>query len=227
MGGAGNSVGRFRILLAVLTTVVALGLLSAPAASAQESLAASCTPTLNTYEGAASGTWLFAQPFVSDLTGTLARGELELRDLSGAGDWIVQIRAAQPSISNPGELEPTAVVLASETLPDATYVTEGGDSLVSVVFANPPEVVAGGGYARSVTRPAATGANDLAVGAHSPTTECPHRTYVSTTSAGTNWSPSGTDLIFRVFVTVPLAPLAPPANPPATGGAPASCKGQQ
>src|SRR5436190_2116868 len=121
---------------------------AAPAA-AQESLAANCAPVLNTYQGA-TASHLFAQPFVSQLSGSLTRAELELRDLSGAGDWLVEIRSAQASVTYPGELEPTATVLASATVPDATNVTEGGDSRVSVAFPAPAAVVAGGGYAISV-----------------------------------------------------------------------------
>jgi Ca2+-binding RTX toxin-like protein len=220
---------RFALASLVAVIFAAFALASAPPAAAQESLAASCESTLNTYDGA-TGDKLFAQPFFSQLSGNLTRAEIQLRDLSGAGDWIVEIRAAQPSGTYAGEVEPTAAVLATATVADATNVPEGGDALVSVVFANPAAVVAGGGYAISITRPTSLGANDLAVGAHTPnTTECLHRSYVSI-NGGTTWAESGTDLIFRAFVTPP-SPVTPPSvtpsvTPPSTGVSSASCKGQ-
>jgi Ca2+-binding RTX toxin-like protein len=217
-GRAGRVIGRLSLASLAVAAFAASALASAPAAAAQESLGASCEPTLNTYEGE-TGDKLLAQPFFSQVSGTLTRAELQLRDVSGAGDWIVQIRAAQPSGTYAGELEPTATVLASATVADATNVPEGGDARVSVVFANPAAVVAGGGYAISITRPASLGANDLAVGAHSPTTECLHRSYVSS-AGGTTWSASGTDLIFRAFVT-PSSTVTS-----ASTGSSGSCKGQ-
>jgi len=219
-------VRRFSLAPLVAVAFVAFVLGSAPTAAAQESLAASCAPTLNTYEGQ-TGDRVLAQPFFSGLSGTLTRAELELRDFAGDGDWTVAIRAAQPSGTFAGELEPTATVLASATLLDAN-VPEG-DSLQSVVFANPAAVVAGGGYAISITRPAATEANSLAVGAHSPSTECLHRSYLST-NGGTSWFAASTDLIFRVFVPTPASdgpsPDAPQASTPPPDIPQASCKGQ-
>jgi RTX calcium-binding nonapeptide repeat (4 copies) len=217
-GTVGRLIRRSSFGPLAVATCAAFVLASAPTAAAQESLAASCEPTLNLYEGQ-TGDRLLAQPFSSQLSGNLTRAELELRDLSGSGDWIVQIRSAQPSGTFPGELEPTAVVLASATLPDAS-VPEG-DSLQSVVFANPAAVVTGGSYAMSITRPAATDPNSLAVGAHTPSTECLHRSYYST-NGGTSWTSLGSDLIFRVFVAPPVVTVTPPL----AGVSPASCKGQ-
>ena len=151
----------------------------------------------------------------SQLSGNLTRAELRLRNFSGDGDWIFQIRTAQPSGSFSGELEPTPTVLASATLPDAS-VPDGMDSTESVVFPSPAAVVAGGDYALSVTRPAATDANSLAVAAHSPHTDCPSRMYDSN-NGGTNWSGQDLDTIFRVFVTPPVpVPPVPPATPVTT-----------
>ena len=141
--------------------VCGVGDRGSPSAAAQETLAASCQPTENIFNGA-TGDNLFAQPFTSQLSGDLTRAELRLRNLSGTGDWIFQIRTAQPSISIPGDLEPTPTVLASATVPDAS-VPDGTDSTESVVFPNPAAVVAGGSYALSVTRPTATDPNSLAV----------------------------------------------------------------
>ena len=183
--------------------VVALG--GSPSAAAQETLAASCQPTENIFNGA-TGDNLFAQPFTSQLSGDLTRAELRLRNLSGTGDWIFQIRTAQPSISIPGDLEPTPTVLASATVPDAS-VPDGTDSTESVVFPNPTAVMAGGSYALSVTRPTATDPNSLAVSSHTPSTECPQRTY-SSNNGGMNWGSQNLDTIFRVFVTPPT--LTPP-----------------
>jgi Ca2+-binding RTX toxin-like protein len=218
---------RLALASLVALSFAAVMLARTPVAAAQESLAASCESMLNTYDGA-TGDRLFAQPFSSPLSGNLTRAEIELRDLSGAGDWIVEIRAAQPSAIYTGELEPTAAVLATATVSDATNVPEGHDARVSVVFTTPAAVVAGGGYAISITRPASLGANDLAVGAHTPeTTECPHRGY-SSINGGTTWGGLGTDLIFRVFVSPPPSAVTPPSvTPPPTGAPPASCKGQQ
>ena len=183
-------------------------------AAAQETLAASCQPTENIFHGA-TGDRVFAQPFSSQLSGNLTRAELRLRNFSGDGDWIFQIRSAQPSGSFSGELEPTPTVLASATLPDAS-VPDGMDSTESVVFPSPAAVVAGGDYALSVTRPAATDANSLAVAAHSPHTDCPSRMYDSN-NGGTNWSGQDLDTIFRVFVTPPVpVPPVPPATPVTT-----------
>jgi hypothetical protein len=182
-------------------------------AAAQETLAASCQPTENIFHGA-TGDRVFAQPFSSQLSGNLTRAELRLRNFSGDGDWIFQIRTAQPSGSFSGELEPTPTVLASATLPDAS-VPDGTDSTESVVFPSPAAVVAGGDYALSVTRPAATDANSLAVAAHSPHTDCPSRMYDSN-NGGTNWSGQDLDTIFRVFVTPPVPVVPVPPVPPAT-----------
>jgi len=187
--------------------VLALG--GAPSAAAQEMVAASCQPTENIFNGA-TGDHLFGQAFSPQLSGDLTRAELRLRNLSGTGDWIFQIRNAQPSGSIPGELEPGSTVLASATLPDAS-VPGGMDATASVVFQTPAAVVAGGDYALAVTRPTATDPNSLAVGAHSPSTaDCPNQTFGSS-NGGTIWVGQNLDTIFRVFVTTPAS--APPVTP--------------
>jgi len=210
-GGIGTRVRRFSLALFVAAGFLALALWGPPRAAAQESLAASCQATANTFNGVTGDTTLLAQPFTSQLSGGLTRAELRLRNFSGSGDWIFQIRTAQPSISIPGDLEPTPTVLASATLPDAS-VPHLTDSTESVVFPNPAAVVAGGGYALSVTRPGATDPNSLAVSSHSPSTECPELTY-SSINGGMNWSSQNLDVIFRVFVTppalIPPTPVAP------------------
>ena len=201
----GSRVRRFSLASFAAAGFVVLALGGSPSAAAQETLAASCQPTENIFNGA-TGDNLFAQPFTSQLSGDLTRAELRLRNLSGTGDWIFQIRTAQPSISIPGDLEPTPTVLASATVPDAS-VPDGTDSTESVVFPNPAAVVAGGSYALSVTRPTATDPNSLAVSSHTPSTECPQRTY-SSNNGGMNWGSQNLDTIFRVFVTPPT--MAPP-----------------
>ncbi len=201
----GRRVRRFSLASFAAAGFVVLALGGSPSAAAQETLAASCQPTENIFNGA-TGDNLFAQPFTSQLSGDLTRAELRLRNLSGTGDWIFQIRTAQPSISIPGDLEPTPTVLASATVPDAS-VSDGTDSTESVVFPNPAAVVAGGSYALSVTRPTATDPNSLAVSSHTPSTECPQRTY-SSNNGGMNWGSQNLDTIFRVFVTPP--PMTPP-----------------
>ena len=201
----GRRVRRFSLASFAAAGFVVLALGGSPSAAAQETLAASCQPTENIFNGA-TGDNLFAQPFTSQLSGDLTRAELRLRNLSGTGDWIFQIRTAQPSISIPGDLEPTPTVLASATVPDAS-VPDGTDSTESVVFPNPAAVVAGGSYALSVTRPTATDPNSLAVSSHTPSTECPQRTY-SSNNGGMNWGSQNLDIIFRVFVTPPT--LTPP-----------------
>ena len=201
----GSRVRRFSLASFAAAGFVVLAIGGSPSAAAQETLAASCQPTENIFNGA-TGDNLFAQPFTSQLSGDLTRAELRLRNLSGTGDWIFQIRTAQPSISIPGDLEPTPTVLASATVPDAS-VPDSTDSTESVVFPTPAAVVAGGSYALSVTRPTATDPNSLAVSSHTPGTECPQRTY-SSNSGGLNWGSQNLDTIFRVFVTPPT--LTPP-----------------
>ena len=207
----GRQARRFSLASFTAAGFVVLALGGPPSAAAQETLAASCQPTENIFNGT-TGDNLFAQPFITQLSGDLTRAELRLRNFSGTGDWIVQIRTAQASISMPGELEPTPTVLASATIPDAD-VPDGTDSTESVVFPNPAAVVAGGSYALSVTRPTATDPNSLAVSSHSPGTECPQQTY-SSTNGGMNWGSQNLDTIFRVFVTPPT--MTPPTvTPPA------------
>jgi hypothetical protein len=192
-----------------------LALAGSPSAAAQETLAASCEATENTFNGV-TGDTLLAQPFTSQLSGDLTGAELRLRNFTGTGDWIYQIRTAQPSISIPGDLEPTPTVLASATLPDAS-VPDGTDSTESVVFPNPAAVVAGGSYALSVTRPGATDPAGLAVSSHFPSTECPQRTY-SSINGGVTWGNQNLDVIFRVFVTPPMTTPPTPVAPVTTGG---------
>ncbi|HKB40402.1 MAG TPA: hypothetical protein VKD72_28490 [Gemmataceae bacterium] len=209
-----NGFARRLSLASCVTAGFALALGGVSTAAAQETLAASCQPTENIFHGA-TGDRVFAQPFSSQVSGNLTRAELRLRNLSGNGDWVFQIRTAQPSGSFSGELEPTPTVLASATLPDAS-VPDGMDSTESVVFTSPAAVVAGGDYALSVTRPAATDANSLAVSAHTPHTDCPSRMYDSS-NGGANWSGQDLDTLFRVFVTPP-APVVPvlPVTPGTT-----------
>ena len=209
----GRRVRRFSLASFAAAGFVVLALGGSPSAAAQEALAASCQPTENIFNGA-TGDNLFAQPFTSQLSGDLTRAELRLRNLSGTGDWIFQIRTAQPSISIPGDLEPTPTVLASATVPDAS-VPDGTDSTESVVFPNPAAVVAGGSYALSVTRPTATDPNSLAVSSHTPSTECPQRTY-SSNNGGMNWGSQNLDTIFRVFVTPPTMTPPTPVAPVTT-----------
>jgi hypothetical protein len=212
---AGSRVRRFSLASFAAAGFAVLALVGAPSAAAQETLAASCQPTENIFNGTTGGN-LFAQPFTSQLSGDLTRAELRLRNLSGTGDWIFQIRTAQPSISIPGDSEPTPTVLASATVPDAS-VPDGTDSTESVVFPNPAAVVAGGSYALSVTRPTATDPNSLAVSSHTPSTECPERTY-SSNNGGMSWGSQNLDTIFQVFVTPPT--LTPPTLTPPTPVAP-------
>lgn len=218
-GRTGSLVRRLSLTLLLAAGFAVLEFGSAPSAAAQEVLAASCQATENIFNGA-TGDHVFAQPFTSQLSGDLTRAELRLRNLSGTGDWIFQIRTAQPSVSIPGELEPTPTVLASATLPDAS-VPDGTDATESVVFASPAAVVAGGSYAVSVTRPTATDPNSLAVSAHTPSTDCPQRTY-SSTNGGTTWGSDDLDTIFRVFVTPPTSVTPATPFPPVT----ATCKGE-
>ena len=215
IGRTGRRVRRFSLASFAAAGFALSALGGPPSAAAQETLAASCQPTENIFNGA-TGDNLFAQPFTSQLTGDLTRAELRLRNLSGTGDWIVQIRTAQPSISIPGDLEPTPTVLASATVPDAS-VPDGTDSTESVVFPNPAAVVAGGSYALSVTRPTAIDPNSLAVSSHTPSTECPQRTY-SSNNGGMNWGSQNLDTIFRVFITPPT--MTPPTLTPPTPVAP-------
>jgi RTX calcium-binding nonapeptide repeat (4 copies) len=219
MKGRSGLVRRLSLGSFVALGLAMLALGGARGAAAQETLAASCQPTENIFHGA-TGDRLFAQPFSPQLSGDLTRAELRLRKVSGTGDWIFQIRAAQPSGSFPGELEPTPTVLASATLPDAS-VPDGTDSTESVVFPSPAAVVAGGAYALSVTRPTATDPNSLAVAAHTPDTDCPNRLYDSN-NGGANWTGQDLDTIFRVFVTTPAS--VPPVTPipPVT----ATCNGE-
>jgi len=208
-GRIGRRVRRFSLASSAAAAFAVLALAGSPSAAAQETLAASCQATENIFNGVTGDTTLLAQPFTSQLSGDLTRAELRLRNFSGTGDWIFQIRTAQPSISIPGDLEPTSTVLASATLPDAS-VPHLTDSTESVAFPNPAAVVAGGSYALSVTRPGATDPNSLAVSSHSPSTECPERTY-SSINGGMNWGDQNLDVIFRVFVTppTPTPPVAP------------------
>jgi hypothetical protein len=215
-GRIGRGVRRFSLASLAPAAFAVLALAGSPSAAAQETLAASCEATENTFNGV-TGDTLLAQPFTSQLSGDLTGAELRLRNFTGTGDWIYQIRTAQPSISIPGDLEPTPTVLASATLPDAS-VPDGTDSTESVVFPNPAAVVAGGSYALSVTRPGATAPAGLAVSSHFPSTECPQRTY-SSINGGVTWDNQNLDVIFRVFVTPPT-PTTPTTPTPPTPVAP-------
>ena len=206
----------------VAVGLAVLALVGPPSAAAQETLAASCQPTENIFNGA-TGDHLFGQAFSPQLSGDLTRAELRLRNLSGTGDWIFQIRTAQASVSIPGELEPGPTVLASAILPDAS-VPDGTDSTESVVFQTPAAVVAGGDYALSVTRPTATDPNSLAVSAHSPSTaDCPNQTFASS-NGGAIWGGQDLDTIFRVFVSTPASvpPVIP--GPPVTPAKKKNCR---
>ncbi len=209
--------GLWRCALAsfVAAAFAALAVGGPADAAAQETLAASCQAAENTFNGT-TGDKLFAQPFTSEVTGDLTSAELRLRNFSGTGDWIIQIRATQPSASFTGESEPTATVLASATLPDAS-IPDGTDSTQTVPFTDPAAVMAGQSYALSVTRPDATDSNSLAVSSHTPGTECAERTY-SSDNGGTTWSSQSLDMIFRVFVTSPAT--TPPVTTPTTPVAP-------
>jgi Ca2+-binding RTX toxin-like protein len=201
--GIGRLVRRFSLASAVAMAFAALALASAPGAAAQESLAASCEPPRET-STIGQPTWRFAQTFTSALTGSLTRAEIEILEGDGSGDWIVEIRTEDVD-------GPTAVILASATVPDASVPP--GESLLSVVFAAPAAVVAGQEYALVIGRPG-TGIDTNGVGFRFGN-DCPGRAWLSSDS-GATWSPFGEeiDIPFRVFIASPAQVVA-------------DCKGQQ
>ena len=182
---------------------MAVVLLGAPSASAQETLAASCEPPPNVTFFSNDPV---AQTFTSQVSGSLTRAEVALVVPGGstAGDFVIQIRTVDSSGT------PTQTILATAVFPDESVVE---NALASVSFPSPATVVAGQQYAIVVSRP---DSDQFAVGARFDSSppdlgeECPHT--MRTFSGGTWTDTEINDLVFRIFVTPPAA---------------ATCKGQQ
>lgn len=194
---------RFSVPLALSLVLTALALPIAPAASAAETLTASCEPPA-IGSTSSSGSSYIAMPFRSQLSGPLTRAELEVDKSGTAGDYMVEIRTADPS-GRPGGVIGSSVVADGDV--------PAGVSRISAVFASPPTVLAGQPYAVSITRPAS---DTLQFRAGAGSDACEFYRWFS--SDGTSWSApggGGPDQIFRAFVDLP------------PGAASATCKGQQ
>ena len=182
---------------------MAVALVGAPSASAQEVLAASCEPPQG---GAISGGEGFAQSFTPSQTGPLTRAELNLARSEGdtsTADFVIEIRLLT-AVGEPGAIlasQPLAYESVGEAPDFGGGATNGPFTNVSVVFANPALVQAGGGYALAVRRPEGSFSYQRAFG-------CPGSAF-STSNDGDSWE-SGFlgDMSFRVFV-VPVGPDVP------------------
>ena len=190
-------------------------LTSAPTASAQETLAATCPPPRDNPGPAVMGaTVRLGQTFIPTLSGPLTRAELDVtKQAATNGDWVVEIRTVQPSDDAAGEFEPTSTILASTTVPNSSV--PAGDSILNAVFATPAAVVASQRYALVIGRPGAATQFEGGVGFRdNPCSEVAW----SSGDGGTTWFlAEGTptpDLVFSVFVTPPVPPdITPPGNP--------------
>jgi len=202
---------RFALASLVVVAFAAFALASAPKASAQESLAASCEPPTQDAVVAAQNQ-IFAQTFVSGLTGSLTRVEIEIvHGQVEGGDYVIEIRTVDDSTG-----APTNVVLAVATVDaaDLQPTGPGGPGTVqytrlNVVFASPASVLAGEEYAVSVRRP---GAGDFAWGAGTGLGgACAGEVWFSD-DGGAAWEDlfQEHDFYFAVFVT-PDSPTSFPA----------------
>jgi Ca2+-binding RTX toxin-like protein len=198
-----NPMRRFSLVSLLVAAFFALALSGAPTASAQEAVAASCEPPR---DDDTFGHPKQAQTFTAALAGSLTRAELDVAEEGGTGDWVVEIGTVDDSTG-----APTNVVLASATLADASVPT--GYSFHSVVFANPPTVMAGEQYALAVSRP---GTPDNTWGVSVRTgDDCPGQAWRFTGGA---WVPTaGLDFVFRVFVS-PATCKGTPATIAGTAG---------
>ena len=208
---------RVSVVVVLSLALTALALPIPPAASAAETLTASCEPAV-ILGSTSQNTGYIAQPFTSQLSGPLTRAEVEVEKTGTAGDYIVQIRTADPS-GMPGPAIGSAVVADGDV--------PAGVSLISALFATPPTVVAGQPYAVSISRPAS---NDLRVRAGGGDA-CEFGRWLSTDGSvwfqGMGTNPP--DLFFRAFVDTPPGggPGTGVPGPVAPGQAAPACRGKQ
>ena len=187
--------------VSVVGASAAFTLVSAPSASAQEGLAASCEPPSEEVGFMPDGS-MVAQTFTSQLTGNATRAEIEIQKAGMASEgWDVEIRTVDASAT------PTGVVLASTTIPYASV--PDGLSLVSIPFPDPAALAAGETYALSLSR---LGSDPIEFGVREG--DCPNELWLSDVD-GTyvDWypTPDPVDMVFRVFATPPTPPV-PRAN---------------
>lgn len=196
--------------VAASVCLVSIGVGTTPAA-AQSLLDANCPEPSNAFVIVPAGD-RSAETFTAHATGSLARGELLVNKVSGSGDFLMQIVAAD-AFGNP-----TETVLASTTIPDSSVPATGSTNPVRIAgsFTAPASVVAGQGYAIVISRPGAS------FNVHERGSFCPGQEFRST--SGGQWTTLGIgdyDLIFAVFVTPP----APSTSGPTASPTP-TCKGR-
>ena len=176
-------------LLIAFAGAMALGLTGATSASAAEQLVGSCDVAR---DGTTSGFTMIGETFTSQLTGSLTRAEVDVHeDVGSTDDYVVSVRAVD------GVGAPTATVLASTTIPDASVPV--GDSFLNAVFPNPAPVSAGQNYALLLERPVG-----LKVGGRADS--CPNSGIWFGTQIDTLSLDTFRDIIFRVFGTPPSPP---------------------
>jgi Ca2+-binding RTX toxin-like protein len=204
--------------VASLVTAVALAgsLLVPSAASAQETLGASCEPPRED----TSGGWDYvAQVFTPQFSGPpapLTRAEI-LVTHSGTADYVIEIRVLDLSG------KPTSAVVATTAVSGLSVPS--GDTFISASFPNPVDVGAGTSYALVVHR---TVPDSLSVG-YRIGDDCPGGSaWFGDDASGAAWFSGAFDMVFRVFVTLPQAatPPPPPPPPPTVPAAPSTCKGK-
>lgn len=187
----------------VVTAFTVFVLASAPSASAEESLVASCEPPAAQFT--VGWEYLAQTNFTAERSGALTRAEVEVRKNSGSGDYVVQLRTVG------GDFLPNTV-LARATVADTAV--PAGTSLISASFLDPAEVEAGQEYALSVHRP--TG---LEAGYFNPPDTCTNGR-AAFSGDGISWETLDLDydMVFRVFTGTPRC-KGVPATDLGTSGA--------
>ena len=189
-----------RFSLALVASVGALAIVSSPA-TAQETLAAGCSPAASSY--ATDGDYRFAQTFIPSLSGSLTRADFYVKKGASASDYVVQVMGVD------GNFAPNNTVLASTTVPASTLLLDpDGFATLTAVFGTPATVEFGRIYALVITRPPASSL--LRVGERS---DCFGRFYVGP-PGDTTWIAFAVDMVFNAYVTPPGSPPPPPSQPP-------------
>jgi hypothetical protein len=192
---------RYRRCLGALAAVglLAVPVVSPAPAAAEPVLDANCPGPPD--PGVITTSARRAQTFTALTTGSLVRGELEIREgVSTTGDYIMQIVTAD------GSGVPTNDVLASTMIPDASV--PAGDVRISVTFDPSAPVTAGQQYALVFGRSGSGWILHIRDG-----NPCPGQQFFSTTDS---WSlaPGEFDAVFAVFVEPPPEPEPGPGPGP-------------